>query len=468
MALFGGRPQRAATNAPHDWPEVVIKSFSDDVAVNYIQVAAELKRGFEAQHRPVQLAFFRNRLYDDGVVEVPLELRLGDQSTAVFVYPKPDEDSAAHYSGVRSLLRQREQVSAVYYAAGPIQPAKPASVLERLETSFFSMPEGEAAARTGDYALWWPTPEEPHFAASKAADYLTRAFTALDGYQSYAFSAFAFGLQLAEQKKDTLLALPETPLNQALDGPGDLRLVMYAFEERGLWFAFDRKATPVRARNAFLKLWAEFAEWFAGQLKTNGVPPREEDRAPLRWWTESRDHALKQEAEGAAELLVGRIVESGDKAGGGLTEMVSTASVREGAPSERLTTLVFDAYDHAVETVEKAPPPDGQPALHAFLWMRGGDKTYTTRFFMMNEPDAVKACRKAATEWPDADHGVLVCDGFLREGDKRTDALVAHAYERGAPHTHVFALKYVPARKGQPFRTVGNALLFAREAPLFD
>ena len=239
---------------------------------------------------------------------------------------------------------------------------------------------------------------------------------------------------------------------------------MYASEERGLWFALDRKAASTRERNTFLKLWAENAEWFRGELKD--VPQREEDRAPLRWWIEARDHAIQKEAEGAGELLVGRIVEDGQ--GGGGTEMVSTASVREGNPSERLTTLVFDAYDHAVETVEKSPSPEGQPALHAFLWMRGGEKTYTTRFFMMNEPDAVQACRKAAAEWPDADHGVLVCDGFLREGAKRTDALVAHAYERGAAHTHVFALKYAPARKGEPFRTIGNAQLFAREAPLFD
>jgi hypothetical protein len=468
MGLFGGKPQRAATNAPRDWPEVVVKGFSADVAANYLQVAAELKRGFDAQRRPVELAFFRSRLYDDGVVEVPLEVALGEQRTAVFVYSEADSEAAGHYSAMRSLLREREQVSAVYYAPGPIQPAKPAIVLDRIETDHFSLPEGEPAPRTGEYALWWPTAEEPRFTGSKAADYLTRAFTALDGYQSYAFSAFAFGLRLAEPKKDALLALPETPLSQPLDGPGGLRLVMYAFEERGLWFAFERKSASTRDRNTFLKLWAEFAEWFAAELKKGGVPPREEDRAGLRWWIESRDHALQKEAAGDQELIVGRIMEGADRAGGGLTEMVSTATGREGAPSERLTTLVFDAFDDAVETVEKSPPADGQPALHAFLWMRSGDKTYTTRFFMIDEPEAVKACRKAAAEWPDADHGVLVCDGFLREGAKRTDALVAHAYERGASHTHVFALKYAPARKGQPFRTIGDALLFAREAPLFD
>jgi len=92
-------------------------------------------------------------------------------------------------------------MSAVYYAPGPIQPAKPAIVLDRIETDHFSLPEGEPAPRTGEYALWWPTAEEPRFTGSKAADYLTRAFTALDGYQSYAFSAFAFGLRLASRRR---------------------------------------------------------------------------------------------------------------------------------------------------------------------------------------------------------------------------------------------------------------------------
>ncbi len=463
MGLFD-KAQRAATNAPRDWPEVVVKSFStDNIAALYLEVAAALKGGFEAQRRQLEMAFFRNRLYEDGILEVPLEVTLGGARTAVFIYSTLDADAAAHYSAVRSLLRQREQVNAVYYAPGPIQPAKPAVVLETLQTEFFSLPEAGADSG-GDYALWWPTPEEPKFAGSAAATQLTRAFTALDGVQSWVFSIFAFGLQLAEQKKDTMLALPETPLSQPVGGPGSLRLVMYASQERGLWFAFDRATTSVRDRNTFLKLWAEFAEWIRGQLPDG--TRREEDREPLRWWVESRDEAIRKEAEGASELVVGRVVEDGQ--GGGGTEMISTAAVRAGNPSERLTTLVFDAYDHAVETVEKSPSPEGQPALHAFLWMRGGEKKYTARFFMMNEPEAVEACRKSAAEWPEADIGVLVCDGFLREGAKRTDALVAHAYERGAAHTHVFALKYSPARKGQPFRTIGNAMLFAREAPLFD
>jgi len=69
---------------------------------------------------------------------------------------------------------------------------------------------------------------------------------------------------------------------------------MYAFEERGLWFAFERKSASTRDRNTFLKLWAEFAEWFAAELKKGSVPPREEDRAGLRWWIESRDHASRR------------------------------------------------------------------------------------------------------------------------------------------------------------------------------
>ena len=123
---------------------------ADNLAVNCLQVAAELKRGFESQRRQPGLAFFPNRLYEDGVLEVPLEVTLGEARFAVFVYPGADAESAAHYSAARSLLRQREGVNAVYYAPEPIQPAKPAVVLERLETNFFSIPEGEAAARSGE------------------------------------------------------------------------------------------------------------------------------------------------------------------------------------------------------------------------------------------------------------------------------------------------------------------------------
>jgi len=47
--------------------------------------------------------------------------------------------------------------------------------------------------------------------------------------------------------------------------------------------------------------------------------------------------------------------------------------------------------------------------------MRSGDKTYTTRFFMMDEPEAVKACRKGRGGVARRGPRVLVCDGFLRE-----------------------------------------------------
>lgn len=463
MGFFKGKPARAATNAPRDWPEVAIPSWSVENPIElYLRVAAELKRGFEAEGRDVDFVFGRSRLYEDGVVEVTLELKDGEKRYAVFVYPDDEEDAAAHYSGVRALLREREGVNAVYYAREPIQPIRPKAVLERIETNFFSIPEDEA--REGEYALWWPTPEEPRFAGSKAAERLTRAFTALDGYQSFAFSAFVYGLGLSEPKENTLVALPTEPLNQAVDGPGELRLQMYASEERGLWFAFDRERTSPRDRDVFLKLFADFAEWFRGELE--GTPPREEDQRALRWWSATRDQAIRREAEGEADLVVGRITQTAD--GGGQTEVVSTAQIREGAPSERLTTLVFDALDHAVEIVQETEGGDGQPALHAFLWLRQGEQTYSTTFVMADEPAAVKACRKAAQKWPDADHGVLVCDGYLREGEKRTDALMAHAYERGASQGHVFALKYVPPTKDAPFRVLGDAVLFAREAPLFE
>ncbi len=130
--------------------------------------------------------------------------------------------------------------------------------------------------------------------------------------------------------------------------------------------------------------------------------------------------------------------------------------------------LVYDALDHAVETVQELGGGDGEPALHAFLWLRDDQNTYRATFFMLNEPEAVKACRKSSEKWPSADRGVLVCDSYLRDGAQRTDALIARAYERGTPQTYVFALRYQPPKKGQPFSVIGNPMLFAREEPLFD
>src|SRR5262245_36173005 len=90
------------TNAPRHWPAMDSPLLSGPAGL--IMIGAQLAT---ALHKPPQasVAFMRDFLYDDGILRVPIVIEEGGQKTCVFVYTADDENAAAHYSGVRSLLR---------------------------------------------------------------------------------------------------------------------------------------------------------------------------------------------------------------------------------------------------------------------------------------------------------------------------------------------------------------------------
>jgi hypothetical protein len=469
------RDSQVATNAPPHWPPVQIEWNRADPGMNTLAVANELRRGFEGQEEAPQLGFCRNRLYVEGVLEVPIEVREGARRTAVFVYDQADEEAQAHFAAARALLHESEGAGAVYYAPAPLEPAPPVPAVQPLDTYFFSLPEDEHPE--GEYALWWPTPDQPSFSGSPAMACLTRVYEALDGYGSLFFTAFVNELELVgkDRPANALVALPIEPLVQPVDGPGGLALRLLASAERGLAFAFATAQASAAQRDAFLKLFAEFAEWFRREAEEAHVPPRAEDQGPaLAWWRARRDEAVRREAEGETDLRIGRILEVGSLRS---RSDVSTAQERAtvasaGRPNEVLADLVFDALTHGVGLVrvadaDPAASAGAQPALQPFLWVREDERTYSTTFTFMNESEALAAAREALLEKSEARLAVLVCDGYLRVGEERVDALIARAHERGAPHSWVFAQRYQPLRGEQPFDLVGNPLLFQHDAPLF-
>lgn len=201
MPLLGGKPGRVSTNAPRDWPPVVVEGWvRDNPAINYVLVSSSLLEGFRNAARSPQIAFLQELLYPDGLLRVPLLLEEGGQRTGIYVYAEADEAAASHYSAVRALLRQREQMSAVYYAPGPLAPSRPGRALEDLDTPHFSAPAEERPP--AEYALWWPTPGEPRLAGSASLTCLDRWFESLDGYACYLFSSLVQVLELAGKKTE--------------------------------------------------------------------------------------------------------------------------------------------------------------------------------------------------------------------------------------------------------------------------
>ncbi len=469
MGLFGKakEPARAHTNAPRDWPPVSLKAWTGNPGLDSIMVFGDIVPGLTSAGGRVA-GMLDRRLYDDGVLTVPLALEVAGQRFAVFVYSKADEESAAHYSSVRSVLRQREQTTAVYYAPGPILPARPSGALEPLGPGHFVKASEERPP--AEYALFWPSPEDPALASSPALGFLDRFFSALDGRFYVYLTMLAREIELGGDEDDQaqVYALPAQPLVVGLEGPGEIGLYLHASEKGGLWFACDTR-TPAPLRNLLLKHLAQSAEMLRAAADERGAPRRDEEKGILARWREVRDAFLRQEEEGAAGLRLGLVSEQGTARviASGVTSAESRQALSSDAePAEALLDLVRTQLDHAFAQVRRvAGSAEEGPNLMPFVAVQAGADLWRTVLPFTVEPEAAAVAPRLLGERPGGERAVLVCDGYLRVEGQRSDALVVRAQERSDAGSFVFAQRYRVA-KGK-VELLGNWLLTGREASLW-
>ena len=130
MPFWSGKPT-THTNAPRHWPAIELGQF-DNAGVNLIIVGGQLAA--LAKRPGTSMALMRDFVYEDGILRVPIVVEEGGQKTCVFVYSNRDKNAAAHYSGVRALLRTRENALAVYYGPEALAPATAGAVLQPIDT----------------------------------------------------------------------------------------------------------------------------------------------------------------------------------------------------------------------------------------------------------------------------------------------------------------------------------------------
>jgi hypothetical protein len=373
---------------------------------------------------------------------------------------------------VRGLLRQREQVNAVYYAPAAMNPAPGGRPLEPLDVGHFVRDEEQR--QPAEYALWWPTAEEPLLSGSPALAHLDAWFAALDGIGSYLFSAFVSSLQLAgEGAKEAIYALPEAAAVVAVEGPGGFPLYLSASAAEGLWFAVET-STPAARRNLFLKLLAELAARFRATVLEHGVPLRDEDLGPqLAFWRRARREALAAErAEGLRIGLVSDVGMKGRRPGASTAAQRATTTTDEGgsapladAPSDGLVSFADAQLEVACARITECAGQGGEePNLHPFVAVRLPDRTERVTLSMFAEPEAYERAPRLIAERPGATLAVVACDGVVRLGSERFDAVRLRVHERGTPRSFEFFQRY---RLGQRFERVGNWALCGTAEPMF-
>lgn len=421
MAFWNRRP-RTCTNAPAHWPSVEFEQF-DEPGLNLLGLAARLAE----LHDPPRssLAFRREFVYDDGILSAPLVVEEGGRQTAVFLYSKRDQDAAGHFSGVKTLLRTRERCSAVYYGPAELGAARPASVLQPLDTSSFSKMEDPPP--DADFALWWATPEAPSLRASNERAFLDRWFEAIDGYGFLVFTSFVRALGMTEDREG-LFGLPAQPVLVPVEGPGETRMLLHASSRDGLFLAFD-ESTPVRRRRTMLRLLADFAHDARRAVEAKKVPPNPEEKGvAVARWRDVRDAALARETEGAAGVKVHAVTARGGQPSRGPSATTNAErAAQPAAPGRPELDFGMDLVDRAMARLQEkgaAGSTDetlGQPNFFPVIAARVGGDVFE-RHFPFEDAETVKeAARRALDEWPQAEVVAVMVDGAIRENGRRVD-----------------------------------------------
>jgi hypothetical protein len=420
MSFWSSKPT-THTNAPRHWPAIELSQF-ENPGLNLLMIGAQLAALIQPPKGT--LAFLRDYLYEDGILRVPILVEEGGTKTAVFCYSSKDAGAAAHYSGVRSLLRAREGTNAVYYAAEAPAPTKPAAVLQAIDTPFFSADE---KATDADFALWWTSDEAPRFADSQEREWLDRWFESLDGYGFLLLTAFLKDLELVEGK-DGVYGLPVQPLLQPLIGPGETRMLLYASAAEGLFLAFDELTPPCR-RRVLLRLLADFAVQYRKAIEARRVPPRAEEKGPgLAAWRAMRDAALAKEKSGEAGLKLCTVaLRDGqthrDPSASGSAERAARAK----PPGREELDFAMDLVDRVVarlgrgrstgSTNEKLAGPNFFPVIAA----RVGTDVIERQVPYEDAPAAQAAAGRVLDEWPGTSLVAVLTDAAIRENGERVD-----------------------------------------------
>ena len=436
---------RTFTNAPRHWPAV---SFAKAKAgpEQFFTIVGTLAEPLE--QLGATMATMRTFVYDDGVLEVPLLFEENGTTTCVFYYPAAGPDAAAHYASARKLLKEREGANTVFYCPEPMGQGTPRPVLGLLEPRKFSKPQSPPV--DARYALWWPTPEDPLFAASEDRVLLDRWFEALHGYAHVMLSLFLHELGVLPPKdgRPQLVGLPEDPFTLPLVGPGGVGIILKASSAEGFVLAFDTATVGAARRRTYLRLLVQLAEGCRVRAVKERLPQDGED-VSLAAWRAVRDEALEVEAAGqAADALYAVDFAGGNAVTGAaqppplpggpppLPGAHDHAAAPPPLPQSGPALPSNDAFDVAIGLIEDAAAvlreakvvasTDerlGTMNLSPVVLAKANGHTWRRTLVYDGGDAAIAAAGRARDEWPDASLVAVLVDGAIREGDTRVDCL---------------------------------------------
>ena len=161
--------------------------------------------------------------------------------------------------------------------------------------SFSPEKQGKSNRKHYQYAMWWPSEQEPDFLRSEMKENIETYLQLFDNYNSYALGLLSFAFNL---KKDTnRTKLPEYD-EVTIQGPEGVEIIITLSQTKGINYHFPILPEYEVYRNRFIKVYLIFASKIKAQIDKNNFPKDDFGHAStLDWYHELIDAYAKAPME---------------------------------------------------------------------------------------------------------------------------------------------------------------------------
>ncbi len=239
------------------------------------------------------------KLTDDKPFTIPLVMR--DRAGVLYgVFVCYSESGAQRYAYFRDYLAQEPGWGGTMcLSTHPVPEVAPTADLteESLNFVHFFRVEKEMDIPEGNYALWWPTEDEPYLAASDEWAVLEEIQVLADGFNSVIASLLLGGWR--GEQLGGRAALPREGMEVPIHGPENKVIIVSFSERRGIQFLCPIERVDPAYRRRLQKFYLDFVR--TAMIATRAVdadlprdPFPEDGPTALEWMRELKHRLLTQ------------------------------------------------------------------------------------------------------------------------------------------------------------------------------
>lgn len=241
-----------------------------------------------------------NFILEEGVLQVPIKLRIGDHHYCLFLIY--NENSAAAFVDARNRLQVLKKYRAIYLSKIPMTGDRaPQSALTSLRFDHFRLSSQNSELK--NYAVWWSTTREPLFRNSNYFRDLEQISKTLDGYESYFIGRFFKALEIPGFTGETVkrVALPKKERTLTVIGPEEQIILLSFSQKKGIRLHFNQHTTPSGYRAAIIEQLCIAIQAYTIRLQLRDLPRDTKTRSRGPEWYEE---VAEKEVIGSVDVRI--------------------------------------------------------------------------------------------------------------------------------------------------------------------